>query len=82
LGNGFAGFDISRAAQEDRLEGVGLLQFADDRGEGGGIPAFGRSVSGAREDRKVGLRRGVFWFRESGRWWKFGFANRESEIFQ
>jgi hypothetical protein len=82
LGNGLAGFDISRAAQEDRFKGVRLLQIADHGSEGGGIPAFGGSVSGAGENGKVGLGRGVFWFRESGGWWKFGFANRQSEILQ
>jgi hypothetical protein len=82
LGNGSAGFDISRAAQEDRLEGVGLLEFADDGSEGGGVPAFGGSVSGAREDGEVGLGGCVFWFGEIGGRGKFGFAFRQSEIFQ
>jgi hypothetical protein len=81
LGNGLAGFDISRAAQEDRLEEVGLLQIADHGSEGGGIPAFGGSVSGAWEDGEVGLRGYVFWFGKSGGRWKFGFAFRQSEIF-
>jgi hypothetical protein len=82
LDNGLAGFDISRATHEDRLEGVGLLQIADDGGKGFGIPAFGGSVSGAREDREVGLGGSIFWFGESGGRWKFGFAFRQSEIFQ
>ena len=82
MGNGFTGFDITRAAQEDRLEGVGLLQIADDRGEGGGVPAFGGSVCGAREDGEVGLGGSIFWFGESRGWGKFGFAFRQSEIFQ
>jgi len=82
LGNGLAGFNISRAAQEDRLERVGLLQLADDGSEVGGVPAFGGSVSGAREDGEVGLGGSIFWFRESGGRGKFGFAFRQSEIFQ
>jgi hypothetical protein len=82
LGNGLAGFDISRATHEDRLEGVGLLQIADDGGKGFGIPAFGGPVGGAWEDRKVGLRGCVYWFGESGGRGKFGFAFRQSEIFQ
>jgi hypothetical protein len=28
------------------------------------------------------LGRDIFWFRESGGWWKFGFALRQSQIFQ
>jgi hypothetical protein len=82
LGNGFAGFDISKAAQEDRLEGVGLLEFAYDGSEGGGVPTFGGSVSGAREDGEVGLGGCVFWFGESWGWGKFGFAFRQAKIFQ
>jgi hypothetical protein len=82
LGNGFAGLDISRATQEDRLEGVGLLEIADDGSEGGGVPAFGGSVGGAREDGEVGLREGVFWFGESGGWGKLRFAFRKAEILE
>ena len=82
MGNGLAGFDISKAAQEDRLEGVGLLEIADDRGEGGGVPTFGGSISGAGEDGEVGLGGCVFWFGESGGWGKFGFAFRQAKIFQ
>lgn len=82
MGNGLAGFDISSAAQEDRLEGVGLLQFADDRSEGGGVPAFGGSICGTREDGEVGLRGSIFWFGESGGWGKLGFAFRQAKIFQ
>ena len=44
LGHGAADFAVSRAAEENGLEGVGLLEVAKDRGEGGGIPAFGGSV--------------------------------------
>jgi hypothetical protein len=50
LGYRLAGFDISRTAEEDRLEGMGLLKIPDDGSERGGIPAFGRSVSGTRKD--------------------------------
>ena len=82
MGNGLAGFGISRAAQEDRLDGVGLLEVAYDGSEGGRVPAFGGSVSGAREDGEVGLGRGIFWFGESGGRWKFGFAFRQTKIFQ
>jgi hypothetical protein len=82
LGNGLAGFDISRAAHEDRLDRVGLLKVVDNRGKGGGVPAFGGSVSGAREDGEVGLGGGVFWFGESGGWGKFGFAFRQAKILQ
>jgi hypothetical protein len=82
LGNGLAGFDISRAAQEDRLEGVELLQFADDGSEGGGIPAFGGSVGGAWEDGEVGLGGGVFGFGEGGGRWEFGFGGGKSEILE
>jgi hypothetical protein len=82
LGNGFAGFDISRATHEDWLEGVGLLEIADNRGKGSGVPAFGGSVCGAREDGEVRLGGGVFWFGESGGWGKFSFAFGKAEIFQ
>ena len=82
MSDGLAGFDISRSAQEDRLEGVGLLQIADDRGEGCGIPAFCGSVGGAREDGEVGLGGSVFGFGERGWWGKFGFAFRQAEVFQ
>jgi hypothetical protein len=82
LGNGLAGFDISRAAHEDRLERVGLLQIADHGSEGGRVPAFGGSIGGAREDGEIGLGGGIFWFGESRGWGKFGFAFRQSEIFQ
>ena len=82
MGNGLAGFDISRATHEDRLEGVGLLQIADDRGEGGGVPAFGGSVCGAREDGEVGLGGSIFWFGESGGWEKLGLTFRQAKIFQ
>ena len=82
MSNGLAGFDISRAAQEDRLEGVGLLKIADNRGKGSGVPAFGGSVCGAREAREVGLGGGVFWFGESGGWGKLGFAFRQAKIFE
>ena len=82
MGNGLAGFDISRAAHEDRLEGVGLLEIADKRGEGGGVPAFGGSVCGAREDGEVGLGGGVLWFGESGGWGKLGFAFGKAKIFE
>ena len=82
MGNGSAGFDISRAAQEDRLEGVGLFEFADDGSEGGGVPAFGGSVSGAREDGEVGLGGCVFWFGEIGGRGKLGFAFGKAKIFE
>ena len=82
MGNGLAGFDISRATHEDRLEGVGLLEIADNRGEGGGIPAFGRSVGRAREDGEVGLGGSIFWFWESWGWGKLGFAFGKAKIFQ
>ena len=82
MGNGLAGFDISRATHEDRLEGVGLLEIADDGSEVGRVPAFGGSVSGAREDREVRLGGGIFWFGESGGWGKFGFAFGKAEIFE
>jgi len=58
------------------------LEFADDRGEGGGVPAFGGSVCRAREDREVGLRGGIFWFGESGGWGKLGFAFGKAKIFE
>ena len=82
MGNGMAGFDIYRATHEDRLEEVGLLQIADDRGEGGGVPAFGGSVGGAWEDGEVGFGGSIFWFGESGGWGKLGFAFGQSEILQ
>jgi len=82
LGHGLAGFAVSRAAEENGLEGVGFLEVANDRGEGGGIPPFGGSVGGARENGEVGLGGGVFGFGESGGWGKFGFALGQSEIFQ
>ena len=82
MGNGLAGFDISRATHEDRLERVGLLEIADNRGEGGGIPAFGGSVCGARKDGEVGLGGSIFWFWESWGWGKLGFAYGKAKIFQ
>ena len=82
MGNGLAGFDISRATHEDRLEGVGLLEIADNRGEGGGVPAFGGSVSGAREDGEVGLGGCVFWFGEIGGRGKLGFVFGKAKIFE
>jgi hypothetical protein len=82
LSDGLAGFDISRSAQEDRLEGVGLLQIADDGSEGGGIPAFGGTVGGAGQDGEVGLGGSVFGFGERGWWGEFRFCCREAEVFQ
>jgi hypothetical protein len=82
LGNGFARLDISRTAQEDRLERVGLLQIADEGGKGCWIPAFGGSIGGTWEDREVGLEGGIFWFGESGRWGKFCFPYGKAKIFQ
>jgi hypothetical protein len=82
LGNGFAGFDISKAAQEDRLEGVRLLEIANDGSEGGGVPTFGGSVSGAGKDGEVGLGGGVFWFGKSGWWGDLGFAFGKAEILE
>ena len=82
MGNGLAGGSIVGAAEEDGLKRVGFLEGADDGSEGGGIPAFGGSVGGAWEDGEVGLGRDIFWFRESGGWWKFGFAFRQAKIFQ
>jgi len=82
LSDGLAGFDISRSAQEDWLEGVGLLQIADDGSEGGGIPAFGGTVGGAGQDGEVWLGGSVFGFGERGWWGKFGFAFRQAEVFQ
>jgi hypothetical protein len=82
LGNGLAGFDISRATHEDRLEGVGLLEIADHGSEGVRVPAFGGSVSGAREDGEVGLGGSIFWFGESGGWGKLGFAFGKAKIFE
>ena len=55
MGNGLAGGSIVGAAEEDGLKRVGFLEGADDGSEGGGIPAFGGSVSGAWEDGEVGL---------------------------
>ena len=82
MGNGLAGFDISRATHEDRLERVGLLEIADHGSEGGRFPAFGGSVCGAREDGEVGLGGSIFWFWESGGWGKLGFAFRQTKIFK
>jgi hypothetical protein len=69
-----AGFDISRAAEEDRLEGMGFLKIPDDRSERGGIPAFGRSVSGSGKDGEVRLGWSIFGFGQNGRLRQFGFA--------
>ncbi len=48
MGNGLAGGSIVGAAEEDGLERVGLGKRVDDGSEGGGNPAFGGSVGGAR----------------------------------
>jgi len=74
LGYRLAGFDISRTAEEDRLEGMGLLKIPDDGSERGGIPAFGRSVSGTRKDGQVRFGGSIFGFGQDGRLRQFGFA--------
>ena len=74
FGHGLADFAVSRAAEENGLEGVGFLEVANDRGEGGGIPAFGGSVGGTGENGEIGLGGDVFGFGESGGWGKFGFG--------
>jgi len=82
LGNGLAGSSIVGATEEDGLERVGFLEGADDRGEGGGIPAFSGSVGGAWEYGEVGLGGGVFGFGEGGGRWEFGFGGGKSEILE
>ena len=58
------------------------MEVADDGGKGGGIPAFGGSVGGARENSEVGLDGGVLGFGEGGWWGEFGIAFRQAEVFQ
>jgi hypothetical protein len=50
LGNRLASLDISRTSEEYRFEGMEFLKIPDDGSERGGIPSFGRSVSGTRKD--------------------------------
>jgi len=70
------------STEEDGSERVGFLEVVDDRSKGGGVPAFGGSVGGAREDGEVGLGGSIFGFGERGWWGKFGFAFRQAEVFQ
>jgi hypothetical protein len=82
LGYRLAGFDISRAAEEDRLEGMGFLKIAYDRSERGGIPTFGRPVSSSGKDGEVRLGWSIFGFGQDGRLGQFSFAFGQSEVFQ
>ena len=82
MGNGLAGGSIVGAAEEDGLERVGLCKRADDGSEGGWVPPFGGSISGAWEYGEVGLGGGVFGFGEGGGRWEFGFGGRKSEILE
>jgi hypothetical protein len=82
LGNGLAGGSIVGAAEEDGLERVGILESADDGSEGGGIPAFCRSVGGAGENGEVGLGGSVLGFRERRWWGEFRFSGREAEVLE
>jgi len=59
-----------------------LLKIAYDRSERGGIPAFGRSVSGTGKDGEVRLGWSIFGPGQHGRLGQFGFAFRQSEVFQ
>ena len=59
---------------------MGFLEVADDRSEGGGIPAFGGSVGGAGEDGEVGLDGGVLGFGECGGGGEFRFSCWEAEV--
>ena len=74
LGYRLAGFDISRTAEEDRLERMGFLKIPDDGSEGVWIPTFGRSVSGTRKDGQVRFGGSIFGFGQDGRLRQFGFA--------
>ena len=76
LGYRLAGFDISRAAEEDRLEGMGFLKIAYDRSERGGIPTFGRPVSSSGKDGEVRLGWSSFGPGQHGRLGQFGFGFR------
>ena len=82
MGNGLAGGSIVGAAEEDGLKRVGFLEGADDGSEGGWVPSFGGSISGAWEYGEVGLGGGVFGFGEGRGRWEFGFGGRKSEILE
>ena len=58
------------------------MEVANDRGEGAGIPPFGGSVGGARENGEVGLDGGVLGFGERGWWGEFRFSGREAEVLE
>jgi hypothetical protein len=76
LGYRLAGFDISRTAEEDRLEGMGFLKIPDDGSEGVWIPTFGRSVSGSGKNGEVRLGGSILGFGQHGRFGQFSFAFR------
>ena len=82
LSDGLAGGAVVGPAEENGSERVGFLEGANDRGEGGGIPAFGGSVGGAGEDGEVGLDGGVLGFGERGWWGEFRFSGREAEVLE
>jgi hypothetical protein len=80
--NRLAGFYISWTAEQNRFEGMGFLKIADDGSERGGIPAFGRSVSGSGKNGEVRLGWSIFGPGQHGRLGQFGFGFRQSEVFQ
>jgi len=82
LSDGLASGLVVGPAEDDGSKRVGFLEVADNGSKGGGVPAFCRSVGGAREDGEVGLGGSVFGFGEGGWRGKFGFAFRQAEVFQ
>ena len=82
MSDGLASGLVVGPAEEDGSKRVGFLEVADNGSKGGGVPAFCRSVGGAREDGEVGLDGGVLGFRERGWWGEFRFCCREAEVFQ
>jgi hypothetical protein len=69
-----AGFDISWTTEENRLEGMGFLKIPDDGSERGGIPTFGRSVSGSGKNSEVRLGGSTLGLGQHVRLGQFGFA--------
>ncbi len=82
MSDGLAGGLVVGPAEEDGSKRVGFLEVADNGSKGGGVPAFCRSVGGAREDGEVGLDGGVLGFRERGWWGEFRFSGREAEVLE
>ena len=82
LSDGLAGGLVVGPAEEDGSKRVGFLEVADNGSKGGGVPAFGGSVGGAREDGEVGLGGSIFGFGERGWWGEFRFSGREAEVLE